>query len=256
VNVAVDPPTVMFNSPVAANPVSVTALSDGSRIYVGSLQKVVPCTSNPSDTRPCIQSAVTVLNAIDGSLRSVIPLQASVSISAASQDALGNTTYTYSQTSGPPLQAGMTVVVSGMTDAGNNGTFLITSVAGSSFTVANAMGVAASGQSGAGATVVEVDTTDATGCNVNGLGTPGGTIGGARFRMFMATGASNQRVYAGSCDAGTTTIIRTITENAGGTVYPPDQIVLTIPASPSAFPPPVAGQQPPPQNPLFIFASP
>ena len=126
VNVAVDPPTVMFSTPVAASPVSVAALSDGSRVYVASLQQVAPCTSNPSDTRPCIQSQVTILNAIDGSLRSVIPLQTAVSISGASQDSLGNTTYTYSQPSGPPLQAGMTIVVSGMSDAGNNGTFPIT----------------------------------------------------------------------------------------------------------------------------------
>jgi YVTN family beta-propeller protein len=256
VNVAVDPPTVMFSTAVAASPVSVAALSDGSRVYVGSLQQVAPCTSNPSDTRPCIQSQVTILNAIDGSLRSVIPLQASASISAATQDSFGNTTYTYAQNSGPLLQAGMTIVISGMTDAGNNGTFLITSAAGSSFTVANALGVTDSGQNGTGATVVEVDTTDATGCNVNGLGTPGGTLGGARFRMFVAAGASNQRVYAGSCDAGSTTVIRTVSENAAGVIYPPDQIVLTIPGSPSAFPPPAPGQQPPPQNPLFIFASP
>jgi hypothetical protein len=150
----------------------------------------------------------------------------------------------------------MTIVITGMQDAGNNGTFLITSAAGNGFTVANPLGVTNTGSGGSGVTVVEVDTTDATGCNVNGLGTPGGVIGGARFRMFLSAGASNQRVYAGTCDAGSTTIIRTVTENAAGTIYPPDQVVLTIPASPSAFPPTVPGQLPPPQNPVFIFASP
>lgn len=256
-NAAADPPTVMYTSPVAASPVSVAALSDGSRIYVGSVQKVAPCTSNPSDTRPCIQSEVTVLNAIDGSLRSVIPLQAAVSITASAEDsAMQNTTYTYSQTAGPPLQAGMTIVIGGMSDATNNGTFVITSVAGNSFTVTNPLGVTNSGQAGTGNTIVEVNTTDPTGCDVNGLGTPGGTIGGARFRMFVAAGASNQRIYAASCDAGTTTIIRTVTENAAGVINPPDQIVLAIPAFPSAFPPLVAGQLPPPQNPVFVLASP
>ena len=256
-NVAVDPPAVIFTTPIAASPVSVTALSDGSRVYVGSVKQGPPCTSNPSDTRPCIQSQVTVLNANNVSVRSVIPLQASVSITAATEDTAGqNTTYTYSSASGPPLQAKMTVVITGMSDAGNNGTFLVGSVAGNGFTVANTLGVTTSGQSGTGASVVEVDTTNATGCTVNGLGIPGGVLGGARFRLFMATGASNQRVYAGSCDSGSTTIIRTVSETSAGTLFPPDSIVLNIFSAPSAFPPAVPGLQPPPQNPLFIFASP
>ena len=256
-NVAVDPPTVMFTTGVAASPTSVTALTDGTRVYVGSLKQGSPCTSTPGDTRPCIQTQVTVLNANDMSLRSVIPLQASVAVTAAMEDTAGqNTTYTYSTASGPPLQAGMTVVITGMADPGNNGTFLVGSVAGNGFTVANTLGVTNSGQSGTAASVIEVDTTDATGCTVNGLGTPGGVIGGARFRMFMQTGASNQRVYAGTCDAGSTTIIRTVSESSAGTSYPPDTIVLNIFSAPSAFPPPMPGLQPPPQNPLFVFASP
>ncbi len=256
-NAATDPPTVMFTTAIAASPLSVTALSDGSRVYVGSLKQVAPCTSNPSDTRPCIQSQVTVLNANDLSLRSVIPLQASVNVTGATEDTAGqNTTYTYGSASGPPLQAGMTVVITGMADAGNNGTFLVNSVAGTGFTVSNTLGVTTTGQSGTAASVVEVDTTDPTGCTVNGLGTPGGVIGGARFRMFMSAGASNQRVYAGSCDGGSTTIIRTVIQNSAGTMYPPDSIVLNIFSSASAFPPPVPGVQPPPQNPLYIFASP
>lgn len=256
-NAAVDPPTIMFTTAVAASPISVSALSDGSRVYVGSLKQVAPCTSNPGDTRPCILSQVTVLNANNMSLRSVIPLQASVSVTTATEDTAGqNTTYSYSTASGPPLQAGMTVVITGMTDAGNNGTFLVNSVAGTGFTVSNTLGVTTSGQSGTAASVVEVDTTNPTGCTVNGLGTPGGVIGGARFRMFVASGASNQRVFAGSCDAGSTTIVRTVSESSAGTVYPPDSIVLNIFSAPSAFPPPVPGLQPPPQNPLYVFASP
>ena len=256
-NVGVDPPTVMFTTPVAPGPVSVTALNDGSRLYVASLQQGPPCTSNPGDTRPCIQSQVTVLNALDNSLRSTIPLQGAVSVTAAAEDASSlNTTYTYSQVSGPPLQAGMTVVINGMADAGNNGTFIVSTAVGNTFTVANTAGVTASGQNGSAVNVVEVDTSDATGCNVNGLGTPGGVLGGARFRMFIAASADAKRVYAGSCDAGTTTIIRTATESSAGVSYAPDSIVLTISSAPSAFPPPAPGQLPPPQNPFIIFASP
>jgi len=253
-NVGVDPPTVMFTTPIAASPISVTALNDGSRLYVASLKQVPPCTSNAGDTRPCIQSQVTVLNAIDTSLRSTIPLQATATITAATEDALSqNTTYTYSQTSGPPLQAGMTIVISGMANAGNNGTFVISTAVGNTFTVANPLGATAGSQGGTAVNVVEVDTSNATGCTTNGLGTPGGVLGGARFRMFIAAGADARRVYAGSCDAGSATVIRTVSE---GTTFAPDTIVLTIFAAPSAFPPAVGGQLPPPQNPFFIFASP
>ena len=62
-----------------------------------------------------------------------------------------NTTYTYSLTSGPPLQVGKSIVITGMTDAGNNGTFTITALpSATSFRVVNAAGVTAGGQPGTG----------------------------------------------------------------------------------------------------------
>jgi hypothetical protein len=70
----------------------------------------------------------------------------------ASSSALATTTFSNTILSGPAVQAGMTVYLTGMTDAGNDGAFIVTSAnpAGSTFTVNNAFGVTASGQSGNG----------------------------------------------------------------------------------------------------------
>jgi uncharacterized protein (TIGR02217 family) len=64
----------------------------------------------------------------------------------------GNTTYTYTLSAGIVLRTGMRVIVSGMADDGNNGTFYITSLGSGTFTVANASGVTHAGQSGTGYT--------------------------------------------------------------------------------------------------------
>jgi YVTN family beta-propeller protein len=64
VNVSLDPPAVLYSLPVAASPVSVAALPDGSRVYVASV----------SVAGGTATSEVTVVNASDGSVRTVIPL--------------------------------------------------------------------------------------------------------------------------------------------------------------------------------------
>lgn len=206
---ASDPPTLLKTIPVAAQPLTVAVLPDGSRAYVGSLA----INGNTATLQ------VTVINALDNSVRSVIPVPAItvdannptgcatarfrmsmaaagsnsriyvgscdaggayvirtsddtlitdqngiplviaapvsafppslVQIAAASQSG-SNTTYTYTLTSGNPLRAGLIVVITGMTDAGNNGNFAITSVGAGTFTVVNTSGVTASGQNGGG----------------------------------------------------------------------------------------------------------
>ena len=183
-NVSADPPAVLFVTPVASSPLSVAVLPDGSRVYVVSSQKTPPCTSNPGDTQLCISSGGTVINATDGSVRKTFPLEPTVNITAATQSG-SNTTYTYTLTSGPALRPGMEIVVAGMADAGNNGTFTLVAANAGSFTVANSAGATASSQSGTGAVVVEISTTFPTGCDVNGLGIPGGVLGGVRFRVSL-----------------------------------------------------------------------
>jgi DNA-binding beta-propeller fold protein YncE len=80
-----------------------------------------------------------------------------ISINGAAQTAAttttpATTTFTYSILSGPAVQVGVTVYVSGMADSGNNGAFLVTAAnsQSSTFTVSNAGGVNASSQDGTG----------------------------------------------------------------------------------------------------------
>ena len=61
-----------------------------------------------------------------------------------------NTTYAYNSLTGPALNPGESIVITGLSNSGNNGTFTIASLGNSTFTVVNANGVAASAQSGTG----------------------------------------------------------------------------------------------------------
>ena len=122
-----DPPTVLFTTPVAAGPVSVAVLPDGSRAYAVSSTKTPPCTSDPLDTQLCISSVVTVINASDGSV-------GKRSSGAHGQHHGGHAKrlqhelHLHLRCRGPALRPGMEMVVSGMADAGNNGTFTLAAV--------------------------------------------------------------------------------------------------------------------------------
>jgi hypothetical protein len=72
---------------------------------------------------------------------------------AATSTTPATTTYTYTQTAGTGLQVGMSIFISGMTDTGNNGNFVISTLDPTTtmFTVANPFGVTNSAQSGIGA---------------------------------------------------------------------------------------------------------
>jgi hypothetical protein len=92
-------------------------------------------------------------------LAEVLPSQRSVvNITSASQSqTVSATTYAYTLTSGPPLQAGMRVVITGMQSLTDNGSFIITAVnpatgpIPATFTVLNASGINATGENGTGA---------------------------------------------------------------------------------------------------------
>jgi YVTN family beta-propeller protein len=243
-SVSSDPPTLLFTTPVAAGPVTVAVLPDGSRAYAVSSTKIPPCTSDALDTQLCIVAEATVINASDGSVRTTIPLEPTVSVTAAAQSG-SSTTYSYTPASGPALRPGMELVVSGMADAGNNGTFVLAAVNAGTFTVANAIGTVATGQSGTGAVVVEISTTNPTGCDISGLGAPAGVLGGVRFRFSAAASADASKVVVGKCDAGSTTILRTSDDTS----------VLDMPAPLSTVTPPNGGNALP-QNPVFVLAGP
>ena len=86
-------------------------------------------------------------------LKTVAPYTAVLSITAAAQSA-NNTTYTYTVSSGSVANAisggALYVIISGMTNSGNNGHFTATTFGAGTFTVANASGVTESGSSGTG----------------------------------------------------------------------------------------------------------
>jgi YVTN family beta-propeller protein len=241
---SVDPPAPRFVVPVRASPIAVTALPDGGRAYVVGFTKIPPCTSNPSDLQLCISSEVTVINATDGSVRTTIPLESTINITAASQSG-SNTSYTYTLTAGPALRPGMRLVIADMGDAGNNGTFTLAAASAGTFTVVNGSGVKATGQNGRGTVVVEIDGSNPTGCDTSGLGIPGGVLGGVRFRFSAAASADSTKVFVAKCDAGSTAIIRTSD----------DIPVLDMAAPPSASTP-ANGGNPLPQNPVFVLAGP
>ena len=83
-------------------------------------------------------------------LAEVVPqLRTVVNISAVAASG-SNATYAYTLTSGPGLQAGATIVVSGMRALADNGTFTITGLGPGTFTVMNPTVINTSGESGTG----------------------------------------------------------------------------------------------------------
>jgi len=77
-----------------------------------------------------------------------------------------------------------------------------------------------------------------------------------RFRIFTAAAADSTRVYMSYCDAGATAIIRTTPNTSPGSENTQDYLVTSLNAPVSANSAPVAGAQPPPQNPVFVIPGP
>jgi hypothetical protein len=222
--------------PVNASAVAVAALPDGSRAYVASV-------SGPQPTQ--------------------------VSISAVQGD--GTTaTYTYTLTGGHDVPAGMTIAISGIgTPAGFDGTFTINSVAGTScdlqvctFQAANTTVAAQASVAGSGSSTIDNLFPQVTVINTSGntikttVGIPGfpeviavdpqvKICTTTRFPFNMAAGGDSSRVYLASCDGGNVNFIDTAN----------DTYLQRLPAPPSDRPP-VNGNQPPPQNPVFMIAGP
>lgn len=107
-----------------------------SQCDAGSVAVVYTYAANSSTE----QHGADVLGAIISAPVSSFPAT-QVSISSATQSAAG-TTYTYTSLSGPTLQAGDTIAISGMTDAANNGRFVISAApTANTFMVTNSSGV-------------------------------------------------------------------------------------------------------------------
>jgi len=85
--------------------------------------------------------------------------QEQVSISSASQTPATpttpeTTTFAYTVASGSALTVGANIFITGMSDAGNNGNFVVSGLSAGIFSVANSSGVTASGQTGTGVSIL------------------------------------------------------------------------------------------------------
>jgi YVTN family beta-propeller protein len=135
-------------APPSASPVrfrlSSAAAADGTRVYISS----------------CDMGTTSIIHTFPGnsssdSLALAMPAPASdfqpstVTITGASPSG-ADTTYTYQSSGAPALRPGMNIVITGMHDAVNDGTFAIIAVGPGTFSVANPSGVAATGQNGSG----------------------------------------------------------------------------------------------------------
>lgn len=131
-----------------AVPLSASVSPSGDLLFVGADDGAVHVinTSTQLDTQQITlsfpQSSLCV-----GPGNPATQVETSLTITDVSQSG-SNATYTYSSLSGPALQVGETILVRGMSDPANNGTFTIASLGNETFTVVNANGVTASGQSG------------------------------------------------------------------------------------------------------------
>jgi hypothetical protein len=164
--------------------------------------------------------------------------------------------------------------VSGIgTPAGFDGTFTIKTVSGTTcdqpaqvctFTAANPTIQAQASVAGLASSIVDNLFPQVTVINTSGntvkttagiAGFPDATAVGSpyfvpvctftRFRFTMAAGGDSSRVYLSSCDGGNINVINTDTDTY--------LLNLVAPASARA---PINGNQPPPQNPVFMIAGP
>jgi hypothetical protein len=135
-----------------ATPLSAAISPAGNFLFVGATDGTVhvidTTASNTDIQRVTLAFPQNTLCFGPGAPSTPVP-QSSISISAATQNGSA-TTYTYTPISGQPLQPGSAVVISGMKDGGNNGSFTISAIGTGTFTVSNASGVSASGQNGTG----------------------------------------------------------------------------------------------------------
>ncbi len=139
--------------PLSGNvlPLQASLTPDGGSLYVGASDGTVHLldTLGGADIRQIsFESQPTNLQAgLCGNVN--FPTQSVINITAATQSG-PSTTYTYTLTSGPALQVGRRITVTGMASPADNGAFTITALGSGTFTVGNAIGVSAGSQSGSG----------------------------------------------------------------------------------------------------------
>jgi hypothetical protein len=154
----------------------------------------------------------------------------------------------------------MVITISGATPSDFNGTFVILSVGGGTFEVANApTDQYVGGGTGAAPNICPQMTVVNTMSNTvetsiaipgsaayNAFCSPAQTARAPRFRLTMAAGGDSSRAYLASCDGGNVNIVNTSSET----------YVLNLPAPIGTLSPIPPNPQNPPQNPVFLLAGP
>jgi YVTN family beta-propeller protein len=234
-------------------PDSVTALGDGSRAYVGAYQFSPGCVDPSGAAVNCVNTFVGVIDGPSATLKSLVA-QPALTVTGVSTNG-SEATYSYALNSALPPQAGNNVVITGMSNSANNGTFLVDGAISGTFTVRNPSAASASGENGTGTVLATALST--TGCGPNAGPPP--TFwqpGNARFRTSVASSGggtnSNFTVWVGECDAGSIAIINTFPVNGN-----PEDAYSGVSLSPplSTFPPLATGYYPP-QNPVLVISGP
>src|SRR5438552_8388689 len=139
----------------SAVPLSASLSPAGNLLFVGADDGAVHIidTSSGSDLQQVTFPAQTPLCFGPGNPPTAVP-KTVVAISAVSQNG-SNATYSYVVNSGPPLAVGETIVIAGMKDGGNDGTYTILSLGAGTFTVTNNSGVSTtSAQNGSGTVAI------------------------------------------------------------------------------------------------------
>lgn len=136
-----------------ATPLSASLSPSGDLLFVGADddQVHVITTASQLDTEQVQMTFPQNSSLCVGPGSPPTALQSLLTVTTTNQDAAtGETTFAYALNSGPPVAVGNQVKVAGMTDQGNNGTFLVSSVATGSFTAVNPIGVSATSQNASG----------------------------------------------------------------------------------------------------------
>jgi len=252
---SVDPPKPLNTISLCAGcaPDSVTALGDGSRAYVGAYQLSPGCVDASGNAVNCVQTFVGVIDGPGATLKSLLP-QPPLAITGVSTNG-SQATYTYALNSALPPQVGNNVVITGMSDSANNGSFVVNASVSGAFTVSNPSAASTSGESGSGTVFAPALSTTLCGPTA---GPPPSVWqpGSARFRTSVASsgGGTNSTftVYVGGCDSGSIGVINTFPVN-GNPADTYSGVSLSLPLS--TFPPLALGYSAP-QNPVVVISGP
>jgi len=214
-----DPPVVLNTINISSlcsgcAPDSVTALGDGSRAYVAAYELLPGCLDPSGNPVNCVQTFVAVIDGPSATLKSVVP-PPPLAINGVSVNG-SEASYSYLLGSTPGPAIGNNVVITGMSNPANNGTFVVEQVTTGAFTVSNPAAAGASNENGAG-TVLGA-ALGSTGCGP-AAGSPPAVWqpGTARFRASAISSGggtnSNFKVYLGQCDAGSIAVLDTFPVN-------------------------------------------